>query len=105
MQVQTTLLEGSVRVKANNDKVILQPGQQAEFLLNGKNNIQVKKDIDITEVMAWQKGLFKFRNADRGKIARQLSRWYNIEVETEGKLTTLKLGGGISKKIPLSQSA
>ncbi|MEP7258376.1 MAG: FecR domain-containing protein, partial [Flavitalea sp.] len=102
-QIQTTLIEGSVRVNIDHvDKAILEPGQQAQVPRADMNTVHVKKDIDVNQVIAWQTGFFKFRNADLALIARQLSRWYNVDVETEEKLTELKLGGGISKKLQLS---
>ncbi len=103
LQVQATLIEGSVRINIDHTaRTILKPGEQAQVQRADLNNIHVKKEIDINQVIGWQAGLFKFRNADLSMIARQLSRWYDVDVETEGKLTELKLGGGISKKLQLS---
>jgi transmembrane sensor len=98
-RIQTTLIEGSVQVKADNTE-LLKPGQQGEL---NQGKIKVKKDIDIDEVIAWQKGLFKFRNADVNRIARQLSRWYDVDIKVDEKLSTLTLGGGISKRSQLSE--
>ncbi len=78
----------------------LVPGQQASVLQQDMKNITLTKNVDVDQVISWQKGIFQFRNADLPLIARQLSRWYNIDVITDGNTSQLQLGGGISKKVP-----
>lgn len=75
--VQTTLLEGAVRVSG----VTLAPGQQAEWKPDGA--IRVKKDVDVDAVVAWKEGVFDFRDADIQTVMRALVRWYDIEVVYE----------------------
>jgi ferric-dicitrate binding protein FerR (iron transport regulator) len=100
---KTTLLEGKVSVKLNNNKsALLKPGQQAETDMSLPGNIKVNNDIDLYSVTAWQRGLFEFRNADLSTIARQLSRWYNIDIEVSANMKAFKLGGGILKNAPFS---
>ena len=53
--VQTTLLEGSVKVTANGLKQIIKPGEQATAGFNDKI-ISVNNKIDIDNVMAWRNG-------------------------------------------------
>ncbi|HXS54891.1 MAG TPA: FecR domain-containing protein, partial [Hanamia sp.] len=98
--IKVTLLEGSVKVENVNNKVIIKPGEQAQV---GKDNgIKVVNDLDIQQVIAWQKGLFEFNHADLASIMRQVSRWYDVEVIYDGKITEGKFGGGLSKSLPLS---
>ena len=89
--VRTTLLEGSVRVApvsvngsvAGSDKSkVLKPGEQSALTEKG---IQLS-DVNLDEVMAWQKGYFSFYEEDIASIMRKVSRWYNIEVEYSGQL-------------------
>ena len=75
--VQTTLLEGAVRVSGTT----LAPGEQAEWKPDG--TIRVKKGVDVAAAVAWKEGLFSFRDADIQSVMRQLVRWYNIEVVYE----------------------
>lgn len=37
--------------------------------------------MDIDEVIAWKNGLFDFNNADIAYVMRQLSFWYDVEVQ------------------------
>ncbi len=48
-----TLIEGRVKVTANNENVILKPGQQAELAEN--NQLQTNENVNISQVVAWQK--------------------------------------------------
>jgi hypothetical protein len=38
--------------------------------------------------MAWKNGLFHFENVDIKTVMRQISRWYDIEVEYKGAIKT-----------------
>lgn len=85
--INTTLLEGSVKVSARKAEVILKPGSQAQLyqpLKSSKSNgLQVVNNVDLDGIIAWKKGYFSFENADIATIMRQLSRWYDIEVVYE----------------------
>lgn len=104
--VRTTLLEGSVKVAFPNpsaggalEEVFLKPGQQA-VLIGG--TLRQAQGVDLEKIMAWKNGWFEFDQLDLGAIMRQVSRWYDVDIEFEGKLTTEKFGGRISKNLPLS---
>ncbi len=101
--IRTTLLKGSVR-QTQFDKayeIILTPRQQAQVSKNME--VKVVDNVDITQVIAWQSGMFEFNNTDIAVIMRQISRWYDINVIYETELGSVKFGGGISKKLPLSK--
>ena len=99
---KTTLLEGSVKVysSANQLSVKLVPGQQA---LNILNQLQVIRDADVDEAVAWKNGKFMFRNTDLQTIMRQLSRWYDVDVEYQGNVTARHYIGSINRNVPVSQ--
>lgn len=73
--IKVTLLEGSVKV---NKKNTLKPGQQAAI---HDSQLTLHENADTEQVMAWKNGLFSFKSADIKTIMRQLSRWYDVEVE------------------------
>jgi len=98
--MKTTLLEGSVKIKAGNKIQMLSPGQQA---LLSSNGIEIKKNVDLDQVMAWKNGYFLFDNTDIYTLMRQVSRWYNVEVSFEGKVTPDGFSGKISRNVPLSK--
>jgi len=98
--MKATLLEGSVKIKAGNKTQMLSPGQQANITSNG---IEVKKNVDLENVMAWKNGYFLFDNTDIYTLMRQVSRWYNVDVKYQGKITEEGFSGKISREVPLSK--
>ena len=83
--IRTTLLEGSVKVFANNQQPkFLQPGQQSGISKNGK--ITVFDNADTEEAVAWINGRFQYKSADIQAILRQISRWYDVDVEYKGNV-------------------
>jgi len=97
-EMKITLLAGKVAVSTTADQPthILTPGQQAEIKPDN-NNIYIKEGVDLGDIMAWKDNLFSFNNADIKTIMRQLSRWYNIEVEYEGTPPSREFSGKISR--------
>ena len=85
--VKTTLLEGSVKVVSGDNMNMLKPGQQSQFTTNGL--IKVVSNVDVDKVVAWKNGMFDFENAGIETVMRQLSRWYDVEIEYNGKTDDL----------------
>ena len=77
-QWMTTLVEGRVRVSVGGTKqtCVLEPGKQA--LLH--NNVLTVSDANVEEITGWKEGRFVFRNMTMENIARQLERWYDVEI-------------------------
>lgn len=96
--IRTTLLEGAVKI---NDKVGLLPRQQSRIAKDG--GIQVVRNVDVDETVAWKNGAFSFNNADITTVMRQLERWYDIEVVYEGNKPTDVFYGGISRASTLME--
>jgi ferric-dicitrate binding protein FerR (iron transport regulator) len=98
---KTTLLEGSVRVTGNTGQSVkIKPGQQA---INALNSIEINENANIDEAVAWKNGKFVFSNTDLQTIMRQLSRWYDVDVEYQGKTEQKHYMGRISRNVPVSQ--
>ena len=91
----TTLVEGSVKIFAADGATMIKPGQQ--YLLKSNGIPEVKRDVDIDEVTAWKNGMFQFNNADIKTIMRQISRWYNVDVEYSGQVPASTYHGRISR--------
>lgn len=101
--INTTLLEGSVRVTGliTNDTRLIAPGEQAQLKANGQ--IYVNKTANIDQVMAWKNGIFNFDDADLPTVLRQLSRWYDIDIVYEGPVPQREFGGKMQRDLNLSQ--
>lgn len=93
--VNTTLLEGSVKVMTGKTEGILKPGQQAQAL-NGKIAL---KAVDAEEAVAWKRGYFYFKDADIRTVMRQVSRWYDVEVEYQGNVPEMAFSGKMYRNV------
>lgn len=98
-----TLLEGSVSVSRGTISGLLKPGQQARLNNNANSDIKILNDVNMDEVMAWKDGKFMFdKNTDIYTIMRQISRWYNVDIQYQGKINQ-RFWGSISKDVNVSQ--
>ncbi|MCR6722586.1 MAG: DUF4974 domain-containing protein [Chitinophagaceae bacterium] len=97
--INTTLLEGSVRVTSKAGNIVLQPGQQAQSNANGI--ISLKRTVNIDQVMAWKNGIFDFQDATLEEVMRQLERWYDIDVTYEKNIPKLEFYGKMGKDLSL----
>jgi transmembrane sensor len=98
--MNTTLLEGSVKVSKGNLVNMLVPGQQSSIDKTGTIKV---RDADVEEVMAWKNGWFQFNAHDIKTVMRQISRWYNVEVVYEGKIPAGHFTGLVSRNNNISQ--
>jgi ferric-dicitrate binding protein FerR (iron transport regulator) len=103
-----TLLEGSVRIALSalrsplSDKSVLtlKPGQQGQL---SANKLSLAANPDIEQVMAWKNGRFKFgEGMEIAAILRQVSRWYDVDITYEGKVTGT-IGGSLSRQVNISK--
>lgn len=91
--LNTTLIDGSVKVNG----IVIKPGQQAQVT----DAVRVIGNADIDNVMAWQRGLFKFEGTPLDEVMKQLERWYDIEVVYEKGSPDLRFGGELSRNMSL----
>ncbi|NVM66981.1 ferric-dicitrate binding protein FerR (iron transport regulator) [Mucilaginibacter sp. SG538B] len=98
-EIKTTLLQGSVRIKAGNKNYLLKPGEQSH-LKNGDVNIT---QADMDEALAWKNGVFHFNDAGIESVMKQISRWYDVDVKYEGKIKERTFSGEISMNVNASQ--
>lgn len=75
--IKTTLLEGSVELKANNEKQVLKPADQTSW---DGGKFETKR-VDVDEETAWLHNEFVFNNESLESIMKKMSRWYDCEVE------------------------
>ncbi len=92
--VRTTLIKGSVNIRSANHSKILNPGDQA--VLKTNDQLSVSK-ADVEGVIAWKDGYFKFDKVDIQTIMRQISRWYDVEVEYRGEIPKDQFIGKIKR--------
>ncbi len=100
--INTTLLEGAVKINAGEQKRVLLPGQQAQ-VARSTGQLQRIAQVNVNETVAWKNGTFAFTNASVPEVLRQLARWYNLEVVFQGAVPDITFTGEIDQDLTLSQ--
>ena len=100
--INTTLLEGSIKVSKGSASAILASGQQATIRPND-SSFEVKQ-ADADETIAWKNGFFYFNRADIQTVMRQLARWYDIQVVYKGEISTKTFKGKLYRNINASEA-
>jgi len=98
--INTTLLEGSVKISSGAVHKMLVPGQQSRVDKTGQIEIAA---ADVEEATAWKDGLFQFNGYSIETIMRQISRWYDVEVVYEGEIPTGHFSGMVNRSNNISQ--
>jgi transmembrane sensor len=99
--VNTTLMEGRVKVIQRNQSQLLAPGEQASVYPSGQIGLVKKADVD--QVMAWKNGKFIFGDkADIKTVMRQVARWYDVDVEYRGTVAQ-HFWGTVSRQMNAAQ--
>jgi transmembrane sensor len=118
--IVTTLLEGKIKISSieilsgqsgvsnsNNHKPettnhkLLHPGEEAQISKNAA--IVVRKNVDTEASVAWMKGFFDFHNAGIKSVMKQVSRWYNVDVQYAGAVPAQTFEGNLDRNIPLNE--
>jgi transmembrane sensor len=82
-EVNTTLLQGSVRLSNSINEALLRPGQSGISHQNGKLTV---KEVNVEDAVAWKNGYFVYRNEDIYSIMAKAARWYDVDVEYQGAM-------------------
>ncbi len=99
--VNTTLLEGSVKVTKGSSTGFLKPGQEAKVDKGGTLKVAYRDNIE--DVVAWKDGVFQFNRASIQTVMRQISRWYDVEVVYQGKIPDKEFVGKIPRNAGLRE--
>ncbi|MBE9586648.1 FecR family protein [Mucilaginibacter sp. JRF] len=92
---KTTLLEGSVKLSTANEAVVLTPGQQG-VAENGSHNITTKT-VNVQDAIAWKNGYFSFKKENIQCAMRKISRWYDVDVVYDGKISDKLISGSVTR--------
>jgi transmembrane sensor len=100
--INTTLLEGSVKLHKGPASVTLKPGQQATIRPND-NAFQLKA-TDTVSAIGWVNGYFSFDRADIQTVMHEMARWYNVQVIFKGTLPKTMFKGKVYRNINASEA-
>lgn len=98
-----TLVEGSVEVEGtvSKTKQLMRPGEQVR--IDDRGTIHTEKDFDVEKAIAWKDGLFDFDGEKLESVMRQVSRWYNVDVEYPNGIPAIQFTGSIHRNVDASQ--
>ena len=78
------LVEGKVSMKSNEDvydkEVFLTPNQRAT-IVDGSRRIEIDKIENSEEYTSWTEGYLSFSNEDITHLLKQVSRYYNVNID------------------------
>lgn len=97
--VSATLVNGSVEVFSGEQQTIrLAPGEQAY----GKERELEKREVNVRLYTSWIDGKFMFNNTELEEIAKQISRWYDVQIFFSNEnVKKVRFTGAIMKFKPL----
>lgn len=96
---KTTLIEGAVKIRNSNKTGFLKPGE--EVLVN-QSDLKISKG-DIEKATAWKNGYFYFSNDGIEPVLEQIGNWYDLNISYKTKVSSIHIGGTISRKVKLSE--
>ncbi|MBK1438775.1 FecR domain-containing protein [Parapedobacter sp. ISTM3] len=99
--IETTLVEGSVRVVTTlgrRTSLVLAPGEQAS--LSGTGVLNSAK-ANLKKELAWQSGIFYFEETSLVELMRQVSRWYDVDIQYVGDVPQESYSGLMSRYVSL----
>ena len=74
--IQTTLVQGAVKIKVASSEMKMNPGEQVLFSKNEKK--LEKKEVNTLLYTSWKEGKYIFEYQDLESVMKKLGRWHNI---------------------------
>lgn len=99
--IQTSLTEGLVKLQSGTASVELKPGYKASIPLKGREFSVAPADLKVD--LAWKDGVFRFDNADMKDVLKDISRWYDVEIIMDERVSSHAFVGEIDRHSNLSE--
>lgn len=94
------LVEGMVSMRSKNQmekEVFLAPSQRAS-IVDGSNKIQIDNIENVEEYTSWTEGYLSFSDKDLIHILKQISRYYNVDIDVDSTKNIDKIFGKLDLK-------
>ena len=100
---RTTLVEGAVEIQAGTSKVLLKPGEAADYWR--QKELTVDSAANVKQDMAWKDNQFVLEHTSLVGIMSELQRWYNAEIvyDETVKNDTTQFFGSLPRNVPVSR--
>ena len=100
--IETTLVEGKVKILTGNIIKDLKPGQQSSF---NTETAQIRiSETDFEIYTAWKEGRYDFKNESVCKVFRIIERWWDVKIDyPEEVLKNERISGVLRRYKPVEQ--
>lgn len=92
LQFQTTLTEGKIQFYNSLGKTFIQPNQQLR--ISDRGDFIIGK-VDCQKISSWTEGVITFAGEPLFEVFKRLERHYNITINAEASLTSIRFTGQI----------
>ena len=100
--IETTLVEGKVKILSGNILKDLLPGQQSSFNTETSKIRISEKDFEI--YTAWKDGMYEFNNESLEKIFLIVERWWDLKINcSDKKIKNVRISGVLKRHKPIEQ--
>ncbi|WP_312399110.1 FecR family protein [Sphingobacterium sp.] len=99
--IKTTLIEGSVRIRSVNTghEILMKPNELVVINHTGLT----KQPADLESSLAWKNNYFYFADLPIQEVLQQISRWYDVDINYQGKIPGERVWGQISRTKKLKE--
>ena len=96
--VSTTLVEGSLLIKSDNQQSRVKPNQKIIYSKETKKMALVELD-DTSPETEWINGRMVFRNESLGELELKLERWFDVDIRfTDEQIKQLRFTGTLHRE-------
>lgn len=98
--IETTLVEGKVKIISGNILKDLLPGQQSSFNTKTSKIRISEKDFEI--YTSWKDGKYEFKNEPIGKVFQIAERWWDLKINcSDESIKHVRISGVLKKHKPI----
>lgn len=100
-RMETTLLEGKVRLQGSAGKKLDLPvGYQARWQRDG----WYSRKVEVQKYVSWKEGYFYFKQDRLSEVIQKMADWYAIEIQSEIDREKILISGTIDKSATLAEA-
>jgi hypothetical protein len=97
--VRVSLVSGAVRVKTDQDSLLIHPGFAVNYTQGGK---LTEIPFDADNVLAWREGIYIFSNTPLTALSAVISRCYGVDVVTDSHtVADHRFSGAMNRNKPI----
>lgn len=100
--VRTTLIEGSLKIRAKQKTESLKPGEQAVITNNGKLK-KIEADSSPVSALAWKSNQFDWNHTPLETIVEDICNWYGLKSVYKVNVHSFPYSATLNRSRPLNE--